>query len=352
MSSERRAPPPAIPTLEWSGERYVPQLEGNIKVEHLHRYLLAREWCRGRRVLDIACGEGYGSDLLASVASFVVGVDNAPNAVSHARSRYGRAHLAFAVGQCSAMPLRDATVDVVVSFETIEHHDRHDEMLREVKRVLRPGGLLVISSPDRHEYSDVPAYTNAFHVKELYRDEFERLLGRHFSHVAIAGQRVRAGSVIWPLAPDAVVQFRGFEAGAEGTVGRPLGPALYIIATASDAPAPPMPAGLLDGGAFLWPAEGDMQALVEGRAQTERENARLRHELAAARQAGAAHEARANALASSGAALERRCDELTQAAQAAERERRRFEEHLATVERSYSWRLMAPLRALRRRLGW
>ena len=70
--------------LEWTGERYVPQVPGNIRLEHLHRYLIAREFSHNRRVLDIACGEGYGSDLLATVASEVVGVDIAKDAIAHA----------------------------------------------------------------------------------------------------------------------------------------------------------------------------------------------------------------------------------------------------------------------------
>ena len=73
------------PTLEWTGERYVPQVSGNIRLEHLHRYLLARELSKGQRVLDIASGEGYGSDLLAEVAEYVVGVDIAHEVVRHAR---------------------------------------------------------------------------------------------------------------------------------------------------------------------------------------------------------------------------------------------------------------------------
>ena len=172
---------------------------GNIRLEHLHRYLLARELSHGRRVLDIACGEGYGSDLLAEVASSVVGVDIVAEVVQHARIRYQRPNLAFAAGSCAAIPLADGSIDVVVCFETLEHHDQHDQMMREVTRVLRPDGLLIISSPDRHEYSEVPGYRNPFHAQELDRSEFARLLESHFSHVRLIGQRIRAGSIVGPL---------------------------------------------------------------------------------------------------------------------------------------------------------
>ena len=121
---------------------------------------------KGQRVLDIASGEGYGSDLLAEVAEYVVGVDIAHEVVRHARVRYRRPNLAFAAGDCVAIPLASQSIDVVVSFETLEHHDRHADMMQEVKRVLRPGGLLIISSPDRHEYSEVPD-TRSYHAHEL-----------------------------------------------------------------------------------------------------------------------------------------------------------------------------------------
>ena len=99
-------------------------------------------------------------------------------------------------GSCTAIPLDDGSVDVVVSFETIEHHDAHVAMLSEFKRVLKPGGVLVISSPDKVQYSDKPGYHNRFHVKELLREEFQALLEGRFRNVRLLGQRVLFGSVI------------------------------------------------------------------------------------------------------------------------------------------------------------
>jgi ubiquinone/menaquinone biosynthesis C-methylase UbiE len=160
----------------WTGERYVPQIDGNIRFEHLHRYLIARELSRNKRVLDIACGEGYGAALLASVASHVVGVDIAGDVIAQASSTYPAPNIDFIEGSCEAIPLPDDAVDVVVSFETIEHVSDHQLMMSEICRVLRPRGLLVISSPDRREYSDTIGNRNPFHVKELDREEFEQLL--------------------------------------------------------------------------------------------------------------------------------------------------------------------------------
>lgn len=184
-----------------TGERFLPDLmPGEIALEHQHRYHVAATLAHGLDVLDVASGEGYGARLLADVAKSVVGVDLDADAVEFASRKYGSTpNLKFAEGACSALPLPDASVDMVVSFETIEHHDQHEVMLAEIKRVLRPGGLLVISSPDKHEYSDVPNYRNPYHVKELYRDEFEALLGRWFHSCKLYGQRVRHASTLFAI---------------------------------------------------------------------------------------------------------------------------------------------------------
>lgn len=193
---------PMTAMLPATGERFLPEsMSGEIALEHQHRYHLVAGLAKGRDVLDVASGEGYGSALLASVARSVVGVDVAADAVEFATEKYASnaTNLRFVTGSCSALPLADASVDLVVSFETIEHHDQHEAMLAEIKRVLRPNGVLVISSPDRHEYSDVPGYRNPYHVKELYREEFEALLGRHFRSHQLYGQRMRHASTVFVL---------------------------------------------------------------------------------------------------------------------------------------------------------
>src|SRR5690348_13511788 len=107
--------------MDFTGERFVPHTEGDIQLEHMHRYVAARLLVQGKRVLDIACGEGYGSDLLSEAAASVVGVDIDEAAISHARQAYVRPNLKFLRGDAVAIPLGDSSVDVVVSFETIEH---------------------------------------------------------------------------------------------------------------------------------------------------------------------------------------------------------------------------------------
>jgi GT2 family glycosyltransferase/ubiquinone/menaquinone biosynthesis C-methylase UbiE len=183
--------------MEFTGERFVPGVHGVIEIEHVHRYLYASRLANDKVILDIASGEGYGSAILAAHASKVIGVDISPEAIEHARGQYRRDNLEFRVGTCSEIPLDDASVDLIVSFETLEHHDQHDKMLAEMKRVLRPRGLLLLSSPDKLHYTVETRRLNPYHVKELYKSEFEALLSKHFKNTAYLAQRVLYGSGIF-----------------------------------------------------------------------------------------------------------------------------------------------------------
>src|SRR5579863_6555465 len=186
---------PKVP-LEWTGERLTTATTGQVEVEHLHRYFVARSLVRGRDVLDIASGEGYGSAFLAQTARTVVGVDIDVQSVEHAQRSYAAANLRFELGSAQSIPLAAESVDAVVSFETIEHFYEQEEFIAEIRRVLRPGGLLVISSPNRDVYSPPGEVPNPHHVRELTRDEFETCLHRSFRNVALLGQRPIVGSVI------------------------------------------------------------------------------------------------------------------------------------------------------------
>jgi len=194
--------------MGFTGERYVPTVQGRIRYEHLHRYALALEFVQGKSVLDIASGEGYGSAYLSKVANSVIGVDIDRECVSFSRNKYGDiANLQFLVGSCDAIPLSSESLDIVTSFETLEHHDKHDEMMREIKRVLKPGGVLVISAPNRLTYSENPQSASAnpnnqFHVKEPYEYQFVSLLSRYFKNVKLYGQRLAIGSFVFPLLPN------------------------------------------------------------------------------------------------------------------------------------------------------
>ncbi|HNP31107.1 MAG TPA: glycoside hydrolase family 99-like domain-containing protein [Nitrospirales bacterium] len=256
------------PKLPWTGERYVPGIIGDIELEHLHRYYLARELAVGKDVLDIASGEGYGSALLAEVAHTVVGVDASEEVIRYAIERYQRSNVQFKQGVCRHIPLPDASVDLIVSFETIEHHDEHHEMMREFVRVLRPDGLIIISSPDKAEYSDKPQFANAFHVKELYFEEFKELLLNYFGHAQFYGQRVRYGSCIGTLnnAPTPPANFRLSQGRAHKFLSIPE--PVYFVAIAANRELPVLPTGIfVPEVPEYWHQHTALQAGIEERDQ-------------------------------------------------------------------------------------
>jgi SAM-dependent methyltransferase len=187
--------------LSFTGERFIPGPDGEICYEHWHRYMVAKRFCDGRSVLDVACGEGYGSDLLAEVANEVTGVDISNESIAHAQEQYrDRKNLKFIQGSCERLPLPDDSIEVAVSFETIEHLEMQEQFVSELRRVLKPGGLLLMSSPNKRLYTDARDYHNEFHVREMYRDEFEQLLQGDFPHIHWLGQKLLFHSLIWPEA--------------------------------------------------------------------------------------------------------------------------------------------------------
>jgi ubiquinone/menaquinone biosynthesis C-methylase UbiE len=221
----------------YTGERLETHEQGQGKIEHLHRYAIAMEKCKGKNVLDIASGEGYGSNLLAGIASKVTGVDIDAETVKVANEKYAanRNNLEFIQGSADKIPAGTGLFDVAVSFETIEHHDKHKEMMQEIKRILKPGGLLIISSPDKLFYSDKPGTTNPFHVKELYKDEFKSLLAGYFKNVSLYRQKAFFSSVITPDDSNTAgssVQF--YEGDYSGIIADDGIESVYLVALASD----------------------------------------------------------------------------------------------------------------------
>jgi SAM-dependent methyltransferase len=171
-------------------ERIVPdETEPGIVALHLKRYVFAEAWCRGRDVLDVACGVGYGTAHLAAVARRAVGVDVSPEAVSYARGRYSVENVEYAVADATALPFDAGSFDTVCSFETIEHLADRDAYLAEVARVLRSGGTYVVSTPNARRTTEHP--DNPFHRVEFEFADFEALLRRYFGSVEIYGQRRR-----------------------------------------------------------------------------------------------------------------------------------------------------------------
>lgn len=269
----------AVDESQSTGERLLTGYFDRFSVEHLHRYELVLPVVGGCDVLDIASGEGYGANLLAQAAKNVVGVDIDAGIVAHAERKYPRPNLRFLPGSADAIPLETASIDVAVSFETLEHHDRHDEMFDEIKRVLRPSGILVISTPDKLHFSDLTGHRNAYHVKELYFPEFAKLARRYFRNTCFYYQKTVVASVIVPQFMSSTMQLlRGDHERVEEHGCFP--DATYNVCAASDGPLPELRTSLFEGTALLermehriWDQEAELQRLA-------RQNAALGRRLA------------------------------------------------------------------------
>jgi SAM-dependent methyltransferase len=169
--------PPADAALPLTGERTIPGLDVENYWFRRHEVVYRRlaQRCMGRDVLEAGCGEGYGADLIADVARQVTAVDYDEATVAHVRARYPRVQVIH--GNLAELPLPDRSVDVVVNFQVIEHLWNQPQFVRECARVLRPSGLLMMSTPNRITFSpgrDTPI--NPFHTRELNAEELTELL--------------------------------------------------------------------------------------------------------------------------------------------------------------------------------
>jgi SAM-dependent methyltransferase len=262
--------------LEFTGERFVPGLPGEIAHEHWHRYAFARRFVTGKRVLDVASGEGYGSLLLAAVADNVIGVDVDPGAVAHARATYAQqSNVRFECASAAALPLADASVDAVVSFETIEHLPRaiQPAMLAEIARVLIPDGILLLSAPNPVEYSDARGYRNPFHLHEPTRAELDALLAVGFPSRRWFRQRRYFGSALWSEdAHGGVEAFVGDDARVDAATPPDAMYFVVVAARTATAELPAMPSLSL----FSDPAELELARFDARAAEVVRLDALLR----------------------------------------------------------------------------
>lgn len=182
--------PPGVPPLELTGERTLP----DVPAENywFRRHLAVYEWIAervgGLRVLDMACGEGYGSNILAQTARTVVGVDANPEAHEHARLRYGAPNLTFERGMVENFG-HPGTFDAVVFLQTIEHVQDPTTVLGHFKNLLAPGGVVYVSTPNvltlagpGRSKSD-----NPWHIREYRAEEFDQLCRAVFGRVEVLG---------------------------------------------------------------------------------------------------------------------------------------------------------------------
>lgn len=176
----------------FTGERAMPlatNMDMAVMQEHWARYNHVLPLCTGKRVLDVACGSGYGSDLLAQSAKGVTGGDISHDAISYCKAHYHRPNLSFGVMDIRKLPFSDNSFDMVVSFETLEHILEGDLFLKEVCRVLSDKGSLAISTPLGGPCG------NPYHVAYYQKGNFEKYLLDYFQEVNVNFQR---GNKLYP----------------------------------------------------------------------------------------------------------------------------------------------------------
>lgn len=183
----------APPSLSYDGERLVPGDDrlGNLLLEDLSKFVFASSYVRGKSVLDAGCGAGQGSDYLArSGADQVVGVDISPDAIRFAHAHWTQPNLAFAAMDVGRLAFPVGSFGAVTSIEVIEHLSHSEEYVKEIRRVLSPGGILVMSTPNKRISSPTPGSLWPHHIHEFYLDELRDLLSRYFSIVDIWGMSI------------------------------------------------------------------------------------------------------------------------------------------------------------------
>ncbi len=183
--------------MEFTGERIIPgSVNDDLLNEHLCRYRFAQLLVENKVVLDVGSGVGYGSKILAEKAGSVLALDISEEAVRYAEERYAGENIEQVVGDCHELPLAGDSMDVVVSFELIEHLQGQRAHLLEVSRVLKPDGMTVISTPNRVFYSQESNQANPFHTHEFEFREFLDFLKSVFSSVQIYFQNHIAGLIV------------------------------------------------------------------------------------------------------------------------------------------------------------
>lgn len=178
--------------MQPNGERFVDnqRMGRELFLQHMGRYLFASPYVSGKIVLDAACGSGFGSEILSQKAKKVVGVDISWEAIQYCKTHYKKPNLSFIQMNCNSLAFSASTFDIIVSFETLEHIQNVEVFLPELRRVLKKGGLLIMSTPNRENFS---IYTrgikNPFHCKEFTVDEFVKLVGNYLKLEDLLGQK-------------------------------------------------------------------------------------------------------------------------------------------------------------------
>lgn len=185
---------------EFTGERVIPgQVDVDLFNEHVSRYAFARGFAKGKRVLDLGCGTGYGAFAMAQVAASVTGVDLSQDAINHARLHYPAANLKFEQGDVTEV--REGAYDLMIAFEVIEHLENWRGLLRSASGQLTHEGWLLVSTPNKPVYAEARGASggNEFHVHEFEYEEFQQALAEVFPHVKMLVQNHSAGLLFAPV---------------------------------------------------------------------------------------------------------------------------------------------------------
>lgn len=345
--------------------------------EHTHRYLVACQHIKGGRVLDIACGEGYGSALLATKAEQVLGLDIDAEAIANARQRYPAANLEFQQSDCCDTRLAPASFDAVVSFETIEHLESPTAFLAEVARLLKPDGLLILSSPDKREYSEANGIENPHHLNELYHEALEELLRSHFEFCHFSKQRLVAGSLIQadPNQSSTPARFGIYTDSKDGPAcSDALDRGLYSFAICSKAELPPITLGLYENkqmSSFAWDATErfkptlrhlrlaqaelekanaapSMESLLQAVTDVERQNLEAQNCREAAEKTNAELRHQIETLETRLAEREDSLGSLRRQLETLRSERDHLQERYQRILTTLSWKITVPIRSVRR----
>ncbi|MBT2291540.1 class I SAM-dependent methyltransferase [Paenibacillus albidus] len=178
--------------MEYTGERFIPDNDGlEIEAEHVHRYKAISSCLKNMNVLDAGCGTGYGSLLMSQYAQNVTGIDISHESVQWCNEHYSaQENLQFIQASLDNLPFNDSEFDCLVIFEVIEHVDKdiQNRFLKEARRVLKPNGTLIISTPNKSVYTDKSGYHNPYHISEFYLDDFKSFLEQEFKIVKLYNQ--------------------------------------------------------------------------------------------------------------------------------------------------------------------